>query len=337
MRDKKKHINLYRTFSRDRHTKTMGVLIALAAVVALWQEVSWIIPADVRVHYVAMDGKSRTVALETRSDDVEGVLEEAGIRPTDIDTVSPCREYPVKNGMKVTVTESIRTTAEIGGKEQEIVLVNGTVRENLKRNKIHYDSNDIVRPALGRKVESDTHIVLDRVETRKTERTETVKAKNKVILDPVVTSGTITETSGQDGKAVCRLTTTYVNGKKAGTKKQRVRWITKPKDHVMHFGTSKTGESGEMSYSKTFTANTTAYYSGSDAHGATGQRVHYGTCAVDPSVIPYGTKLYIEGYGFAVANDCGGAVKGHIIDLYMNSTAECIQWGRQNRTAYILE
>ena len=75
---------------------------------------------------------------------------------------------------------------------------------------------------------------------------------------------------------------------------------------------------------------------GTNAHGSTGQRVHYGTCAVDPSVIPYGTRLYIEGYGIAVANDCGGAVHGHIVDLYMRSTAECIRWGRQNRKAYVL-
>lgn len=93
---------------------------------------------------------------------------------------------------------------------------------------------------------------------------------------------------------------------------------------------------GEVKVKSTFTANTTAYYAGTNAHGSTGQRVHYGTCAVDPSVIPYGTRLYIEGYGIAVANDCGGAVQGHIVDLYMRSTAECIRWGRQNRKAYVL-
>ena len=53
-------------------------------------------------------------------------------------------------------------------------------------------------------------------------------------------------------------------------------------------------------------------------------------------MIPYGTRLYIEGYGIAVANDCGGAVQGHIVDLYMRSTAECVRWGRQNRKAYVL-
>ena len=57
---------------------------------------------------------------------------------------------------------------------------------------------------------------------------------------------------------------------------------------------------------------------------------------MDPKVIPYGTKLWVEGYGTAVANDCGGAVKGNIIDLYMHSTKECYSWGRRNVKTYVL-
>lgn len=62
---------------------------------------------------------------------------------------------------------------------------------------------------------------------------------------------------------------------------------------------------------------------------ATGTWPSRGTVAVDPEVIPLGTKLYIEGYGPAVAEDTGGAIKGEIIDLYMETKDECWQWGRQ--------
>ncbi|WP_252243483.1 3D domain-containing protein [Clostridium sp. ZBS14] len=51
------------------------------------------------------------------------------------------------------------------------------------------------------------------------------------------------------------------------------------------------------------------------------------TISVDPSVFPYGTILYIEGYGYAVAADSGAAIKGNKIDVYFNSDEECCEWG----------
>jgi 3D (Asp-Asp-Asp) domain-containing protein len=60
----------------------------------------------------------------------------------------------------------------------------------------------------------------------------------------------------------------------------------------------------------------------------------YQTVAVDPQVIPYGTQLYLEGVGIVTAEDCGGAIKGEIIDLYLPSEGECVQWGRQERKVW---
>ena len=60
------------------------------------------------------------------------------------------------------------------------------------------------------------------------------------------------------------------------------------------------------------------------------------TIAVDPKVIPYGTKVYIEGYGTYIAEDCGGAVKGNIIDIYMKGYDNCIQFGRRKAKVYIV-
>ncbi|MDT8717150.1 hypothetical protein IAI10_10830 [Clostridium sp. 19966] len=60
------------------------------------------------------------------------------------------------------------------------------------------------------------------------------------------------------------------------------------------------------------------------------------TIAVDPSVIPLGTKVFIPGYGYAICADTGGAIVGNIIDLYMNSEADCNNWGRRPVTVYII-
>lgn len=60
------------------------------------------------------------------------------------------------------------------------------------------------------------------------------------------------------------------------------------------------------------------------------------TIAVDPSIIPLGSKVYVEGYGIAIASDTGGAIKGNKIDIYMNSLSDCISFGRQTVTVSIL-
>jgi 3D (Asp-Asp-Asp) domain-containing protein len=79
------------------------------------------------------------------------------------------------------------------------------------------------------------------------------------------------------------------------------------------------------------------------AYTWTGQRTKsgtwpaVGTAAVDPEVIPLGTKLYIEGYGPAVALDTGGLVKGNIIDVYLPTEDECWQWGRRQVEVRVME
>jgi 3D (Asp-Asp-Asp) domain-containing protein len=68
---------------------------------------------------------------------------------------------------------------------------------------------------------------------------------------------------------------------------------------------------------------------------ASGLPVGVGVIAVDPTVIPLGTRLFVPGYGPAVAADVGSAIKGNIIDLWMPSTAAARAWGRRTVTITI--
>lgn len=61
------------------------------------------------------------------------------------------------------------------------------------------------------------------------------------------------------------------------------------------------------------------------------------TVAVDPNVIPLGTKLYIEGFGIRIAQDTGGAIKGNKLDVFVNTTAEALQLGKQNRKVWVIK
>lgn len=60
------------------------------------------------------------------------------------------------------------------------------------------------------------------------------------------------------------------------------------------------------------------------------------TISVDPNVIPFGSMLYIEGYGYAIAADTGSSIKGNKIDVYFNTLQECYEWGTRDVKVVIL-
>ena len=92
-------------------------------------------------------------------------------------------------------------------------------------------------------------------------------------------------------------------------------------------------------YLAVYDMEATAYLpSDGDGYGitATGIPATYGVAAVDPAVIPLGSRLYIPGYGEAIAADTGGAIYGNRIDLCMESYSECMNFGRRYVTVYVL-
>ena len=88
---------------------------------------------------------------------------------------------------------------------------------------------------------------------------------------------------------------------------------------------------------KTWTMEATAYSPedpGCSGSTSTGSVLKKGIVAVDPRIIPLGTKLYILGYGRAIADDQGGAIKGNIIDIAFDSRAEALRFGRRSVKVY---
>ena len=101
-------------------------------------------------------------------------------------------------------------------------------------------------------------------------------------------------------------------------------------------------------YARRLTMNASAYTAGPCCTGkgpghplygitASGRRVEHGIVAVDPSVIPLGTRLYVEGYGFALAADTGSAIRGYKIDLFMYDLDDARRFGRRDITVFVLE
>ena len=99
-----------------------------------------------------------------------------------------------------------------------------------------------------------------------------------------------------------------------------------------------------MAYSRIIKVKATAY---SAVHGigttytSSGRKAvrnhdDYSTIAVDPNVIPIGTKLFVEGYGFAVAADTGTAIKGNAIDVFFDTRRESSKWAVKYVNVYVL-
>lgn len=105
--------------------------------------------------------------------------------------------------------------------------------------------------------------------------------------------------------------------------------------------------SKNFSYSKKLDIKATAYAPGPHDNGKWGDLTHIGTkvrpgvIAVDPKVIPLGSKVYVEfedGHGsYAVAEDTGGAIKGNRVDIAMWTVAEAYDFGIQNVKVYVLD
>lgn len=105
--------------------------------------------------------------------------------------------------------------------------------------------------------------------------------------------------------------------------------------YLKRFGVSEPGR-----YSRVLNMSASAYTAhdpGNSSRTSRGNILRKGLVAVDPDVIPLGTRLYIPGYGYAIADDIGGAITGHRIDLAFESRSEALQFGRRKVTVYILD
>jgi 3D (Asp-Asp-Asp) domain-containing protein len=90
-----------------------------------------------------------------------------------------------------------------------------------------------------------------------------------------------------------------------------------------------------LKISQSLKVESTAYtYTG--ARTASGMIPRQGLIAVDPKVIAMGSKVYVEGYGYAIAADTGGDIQGNRIDVFFPDLRKCVDWGRRNVSVYIM-
>lgn len=167
-------------------------------------------------------------------------------------------------------------------------------------------------------------------------------------VEEVIQQGTV-------GKKEVVTKVIYLGGKETERYVLEEKVIQEPVNKIVNIGTRKEAEFAfavkkdisEIAFSKEYIMNASAYTAGYESTGkrpgdkyygitASGLRVKPGIVAVDPRVIPLGTKLYVEGYGYSLAADTGGAIKGNKIDLFFESVSEARKFGRRNIKVYVL-
>jgi 3D (Asp-Asp-Asp) domain-containing protein len=240
------------------------------------------------------------------------------------------------------VVRTIAITAD--GQSREVRTAADTVGQALDEIGVALSRMDRVSPAPDKAITEGVKIRVERVTRRQETEDVTVEGRTVVLGDPEQPAGyTKILERGGDG-LVTRITRVWEKDgqpTKKGVVKEKV--IIPARDTVVLRGTRGEPSRGG-DYRKPIRMHATAYDPGPRSCGkyasgftATGVKAKKGVAAVDDRVIPMGTRLYVPGYGFAVAADRGSAIKGHRIDLCFDTYAEAIRWGRRKVQVYVLD
>ena len=317
-------------------------------------------PALAQNTYVITDGQ-RVFTYTTYATDPEEVLDEAGLELGEGDT------FTTESGSgtpSITIQRSQYVTVDHYGEIIQVSTQGETVGELLSRLNIESGSDDVVSQSLDAETFDGMVVRIQQILHLEQSYTTTIPHDTSYCYDPSLPEGTETVlVEGVDGQTACQATVTYINGVETGRVVNSETVTRHPVTEVIAIGTAPIEQidpngmpvigdgiiilpTGEvLTYTGTMQVLATAYHksdAGCDDWTATMTLAREGAIAVDPSVIPYGTRMFIVSndgqyvYGLATAEDCGGAIKGARVDLYYDTLAECYEFGRRDCTIYFL-
>lgn len=247
------------------------------------------------------------------------------------------------------------------GKEYKVSSIK-SLTESLEEYGIKLSQNDLVFPSK----ELDSHNINYLLITNYEEKTEeivkpipfeTIETQD----DSVLKGEQVVNVEGEEGSLKEKVLKVFRNGKLISEKKISEEVIKPAVNREVAIGTKEVevanntnennantaNQSSDLGFSYSYYIDVQATaYDASVADGvpytASGTIARPGVIAVDPNVIPLGTRVYIESmdewpsYGYAVAEDTGSAIVGHIVDLFYDSHQTALDFGRRSVRVYIL-
>ncbi|NMM61612.1 DUF348 domain-containing protein [Clostridium sp. P21] len=304
---------------------------------------------------VSVDGKDRKIT--TLSGTYKSALGNNGITvgPKDKTTIS--LNSKVENGSKVSIKRAVSIQVAVDGKKLDIKSAEDNVEKMLQAEKMGIHKSDKVYPSKNSTIKEGLKVVVTRVQTKDVKEIKTLDYTTVVKKDEEAEQGTnkiIQE--GQSGEKETMTRIVYEDGKEISRKVICETIKKQPVQKVVAMGALSvyTPSRGvRIPYTTVIKMRATGYTSdyestgkgpgdpdfGITTSGTVAKRNvgSYSSVAVDPRVIPLGTKLYIEGYGYAVAEDTGGAIKGNRIDLFFDSNSEAENWGVKWVNVYLVK
>ena len=303
--------------------------------------------------YVITDG-NRVITYTTLATDPAEILSQAGMSLEDHDS------HTTADGETIALHVQLLWR----GEAMSVTSEGETVAQLLDRLGLEATPRDTLSHPLDSPVTDGMVLQVDSTITRQETYATTIPHEVYYCADtslPVGTEEVLIR--GRDGELLHTAEVTYLNGQEVHREELTQTQTIAPITEVIAQGTAQPEAeeppampviedgyiimpSGEiLTYCKTDYVTATGYThtdAGCDMITSTGTTVHYGTAAVDPRFIPYGTRMLIVSldgeryYGIATAEDCGGAIKRDRMDLYFPTYNECIEFGRRRCIIYFL-
>lgn len=329
-----------------------ALVISLVGVTALL-----VLTAFAQNTYVITDGDQVTVYTGFTADPAK-VLDQVGVELNEQDYYTTAA---VDGVAEITVQRAMPVTVDNCGQIMQTTSYGETVGELLGRLGVETGMGYQLSDSLSTKIQEGMCISVANVV--QTSETYTVEVPFEITYceDPSLPVGEekiLVE--GVPGQMLCTADVVYRNTQEEYRNVVEQTMLEQSTRQIVAVGTGEAvGESlpiigdgfivlptGEvLTYTHTDVYEATAYThtdEGCDEYTANGNRVKVGVVAVDPRIVPYGTRMFIVSedgtyiYGLATAEDCGGGIKNKRLDLYMETTAECFEFGRRDVTVYFL-